>query len=129
MNDNILDFKNLLKQVLNGSFHTVLPMCFKKIKVAIKPDTTNVNKTPSGGYKDSKPNLNPSRKNRKSEDGNSNLVLNSAQDEDFMVKTGETWKDTFSKQLPLDRPFWDETAKVKNCARWMIKGNYYDNCT
>ncbi len=55
-------------------------------------------------------------------------MRNTAQDEDFKVKTGETWKDTFSKQLPYDRPFWDEESKVKICARWMIKGDCFDNC-
>jgi len=35
---------------------------------------------------------------------------------------------TFSKQLPFDRPFWDEVSKVKICARWMIKGDCYNNC-
>jgi len=55
-------------------------------------------------------------------------MSNSAQDEDFKVKAGETWKDTFSKQLPFDRHFWGEASKVKICARWMIKGDCYDNC-
>jgi hypothetical protein len=49
-----------------------------------------------------------------------------AQDKDFALETGKSWKDTFSKQLPQDRPTWE--GKVKMCTRWHIKGNCYDNC-
>ena len=122
VNDSILDFKNLLEQVLNGSFHIVLPASFRKIEVAPKS-------TPGGNIGS---NLNPNqskRGKRKSEDRKGNLVSNSAQDKDVKVKMGETWKDTFSKQLPFDRPFWDKASKVKMCARWMIKGDCFDNCT
>jgi hypothetical protein len=126
VNDNVLDFDNLLEQVLNGSFHIILPASFKKIEVASAGATKS---TPAGGNIVSDQNLNqPKKGKRKSEDGNGNLVRNTAQDEDFKVKTGETWKDTFSKQLPYDRPFWDEESKVKICARWMIKGDCFDTC-
>jgi hypothetical protein len=41
VNDNVLDFDHLIDQVLNGSFHMVLPMSFKKIEAVLKPgDTT-----------------------------------------------------------------------------------------
>jgi hypothetical protein len=110
--DNILDFENLLEQVFNGSFHIVLPMSFKKIKIAPKSDTSNVNKRTPGGNISKDPDPNPSKRGRrKSEDGNGKLVSNSAQDEDFKVRAGETWKDTFSKQLPLDRPFWTKPRR------------------
>ena len=132
VNDSVLDFENLLEQVLNGneSFHIVLPArSFRKIEVAPKSEITSAIKTTPGGNIASDLNPNQSKRGKhKSEDGNGNLVSNSAQDEDFKVKIGETWKDTFSKQLPLDRPFWDEVSKVKFCARWVIKDDCYDNC-
>jgi hypothetical protein len=127
--DYVLDFENLLEQVFNRNFHMVLPMSFKKIEVESKSDTSNLSKrTPAGGNISNNPDPNPKKGKLKSEDGNGNLVSNSAQDKDFKVRAGETWKDTFSKQLLLDRPFWDEASKVKICARWMIKGDCYDNC-
>ena len=43
------------------------------------------------------------------------------------MATGESWKDTFSKQFPHERPIWD--GKIKMCTRWHIKGDCYDNCT
>jgi hypothetical protein len=126
--DNILDFENLLEQVLNGSFHMVLPMSFKKIEVN-KPNPTKGDidgKETLGGSEIKEP---KTRQKQKSEDGNSNLVRNMAQDEDFVCKSGETWKETYSKQLPHDRPFFDEANKVNMCARWLIKGDCYDNCS
>ena len=124
VNDNILDFDNLLEQVLNGSFHMALPPSFKKIEVN-KPNPTKGDNDGSGGSETST----KTRQKRKSEDGNGNLVRNTAQDEDFVCKTGENWKDTYSKQFPHDRPFFDEANKVKMCARWFIKGDCYDNCS
>ena len=56
-------------------------------------------------------------------------MSNLAQDEEFKVRASETWKDTLSKQLPHDRPFWDEALKVKICTRWHIKGDCFNNCT
>ncbi len=129
VNDSILNFENLLDQVFNGSFHIVLPASFRKIEITPKSEITNIIKSTPGGNIGSDFNPNQSKREKcKSEDGNGNLVSNSAQDEDFKVKAGETWKDTFSKQLPFDRHFWGEASKVKICARWMIKGDCYDNC-
>ena len=114
----VLDFENLLEQVFNRNFHIVLPMSFKKIEVEPKFDTSNLSKrTPAGRNISNDPDPNPKKGKRKSEDGNDNLVSNSAQDEDFKVRAGKTWKDTFSKQLSLNRPFWDKASKVKICAR------------
>jgi len=104
-------------------------MSFRQIEVAPKSEITSTIKTTPGGNIGSDLNPNQSKRGKcKSEDRNGNLVSNSAQDKDFKVKTGETRKDTLSKQLPFDRPFWDKVSKVKICARWMIKGNCYNNC-
>ena len=67
------------------------------------------------------------KKKRKNKNGNGNLVKNSAQDEDFKMAASESWKDTFSKQFPHERPIWDR--KIKMCARWHINSDCYDNCT
>ena len=110
--------------------HYYLPESFKKIEVASKSETTSAIKRTPGGNISNDPDPNPSKKGkRKSEDGNGNLVSNSAQDEEFKVRARETWKDTFSKQFALDRPFWGKASKVKICARWHINGDCFDNCT
>jgi len=75
VSDNVLDFDNLLEQVLNGSFHIILPVSFKKIEVASTGAITSF----PGGNIVSDPNLNqPKKGKRKSQDGNGNLVRNLA---------------------------------------------------
>jgi hypothetical protein len=92
VNDSVLDFVNLLEQVLNGSSHIILPASFRKIEVAPKSEITSAIKSTPGGNIGSDLNPNQSKRGkRKSEDRNGNLVSNSAQDEDFKVKTGETF--------------------------------------
>jgi hypothetical protein len=66
-------------------------------------------------------------KKRKGDNGNGNLVKNPAPDEDLAVKAGESWAETFSKQLPKERPSWD--GKINMCARWHIKGDCFDDCS
>jgi hypothetical protein len=99
VNDNVLDFENLLEQVLNGSFNMVLPPSFKKIEITPKPDVK------AGGNNDD-PNPNPTKEKRRSEDGNGNLVKNTSQPDEFKLLPSETWKDNFALILPHDRPNW-----------------------
>ncbi len=124
VNDNVLKFKDLLEQVINGVFNLNLPAAFKKIKNPTKTAALDENKQATAGNNEKGNGGN--RRKFKNKNGNDNLVKNKTQDKDFVPKEGKTWKDMFSKQFPQDRPTWD--GKVKMCARWHIKGDYYDNC-
>jgi hypothetical protein len=124
VNNNILNFNDLLDQVLNGSFQMNLPPSFKKIKnsprnaPSIKPKQAKAwNEGEGNGG---------NKKKQKSENGHGNQVKTAAQDEDFAVAEGKTWKETFSKQFPQDHPTWE--GKINMCARWHIKGDCYNNC-
>ncbi len=110
--------------MLNGVFNLNLPAAFKKIENPTKTAAVNENKQAAAGN-DKKEN-GGNRRKQKNENGNSNLIKKKTQDKDFAPKESKIWKDTFSKQLPQDRPTWDR--KVKMCARWHIKGDCYDNC-
>jgi hypothetical protein len=124
VNNNVLKFKDLLKQVLNGVFQMNLPASFKKVANSSKTAATKETKHATSGNKGEGNGGN--KKKHKSKNSNGNLVKNLAQDKDFALATGKSWKDTFGKQLPQDRPSWE--GKVKMCARWHIKGDCYDNC-
>lgn len=124
VNDNVLDFEDLLEQVLNGSFNMNLPPSFKVIEVETKAESTNGAKPAAAAAEDGKGGRG---KKRKGENSNGNLVKNPAQDEDFAMKSGESWQETFSKQLAKERPSWD--GKVNMCARWHIKGDCFDDCS
>ena len=100
-------------------FNLVLPSTFKKIE---KQSADDAAKAPAAA---AAAEGNGNRKKRK--ENNSKPVPNPWQDKDFIPKDGESWKDTFSQQLPKDRPAWDD--KIKMCARWHIKGDCYENCS
>jgi hypothetical protein len=113
VNNNVLNFDDLLDQVLNGSFQMNLPTSFKKIEnsprnaPSVKPKQANVGNEGEGNS--------GNRKKHKSKNRNGSQIKNSAQEEDFMVaEEGKTWKETFSKQFPHDRPTWE--GKIK-CAQ------------
>ena len=99
-----------------------LPASFKKVANSSNKEETN-HATAGNEGKGNGGNKNKHR----SKNGNGNLVKNLAHNKDFALATGKSWKDTFSKQFPQDRPSWE--GKVKMCARWHIKGDCYDNCT
>ena len=121
VNGNILNFDNLLEEILNGSFHMLLPATFKKIVNANPADNTKQACSRVNGDENGR-----DKKKRKSKNGNDNLVRNITQDNYFKVAKGKTWKNTFSKQLPQDRPTWEDQIKIR--ARWHIKCDCYDNC-
>ncbi len=125
VNNVVLKFEDLLEQVLNGSFNMNLPPSFKVIQVETKSKSANDAKpaaaAAAGDGKGGR------GKKHKGENGNGSLVKNPAQDEDFSVKPGESWQETFSKQLAKEIPSWD--GKVNMCARWHIKGDCFDDCS
>jgi hypothetical protein len=129
VNDNVIDFGDLLEQVLNGCFTMNLPPSFKVVQAGL--DGPNDAKQAAAGAAVAaavEAGKGEGRgKKRKGENGNGNLVKNPSPDEDLAVKTGESWAETFSKQLPKERPSWD--GKINMCARWHIKGDCFDDCS
>jgi hypothetical protein len=126
VNNNVLNFDDLLKRVLKGLFYMNLPASFKKIEVEPKIEAASNTKPAAGARNDGEGKGAGRGKKRKNKNGNGNPVMNSTQDKDFATKAGESWQETFSKHFPHDRPSWD--GKVKMCARWHIKGDCFDNC-
>jgi hypothetical protein len=104
INDNVLNFDDLLEQVLNGSFYMNLPASFKKIEVEPKIEATSNAKPAAGARNDGNGKGTGRGKKRKNKNGNGNPVTNSTQDEDFATKAGESRQETFSKHFPHDRP-------------------------
>jgi hypothetical protein len=105
VNDNVLEFKDLLEQVLNGAFQMNLPASFKKVAISSKKAAAEETNHATAGNEGKGNNGN--KKKRKSKNSNGNLIKNLAQDKDFQLATDESWKDTFSKQFPDNRPSWE----------------------
>ncbi len=118
----MLNFDNLLEEVLNGSFHMSLSTTFKKIINANPADNAKQASAIDNGEGNGR-----GKKKRKSKNRNGNLIRNISQDSDFKVVAGKMWKITFIKQLPQDCPTWED--KMEICTRRHIKGNYYNNCS
>ena len=132
VNDNVLNFDDLIDGVLNGTFNLTLPATFKMQQgTTATISGTNGSDEFSGGKEpggSKEPGGGKGRGNkRKSGDGNGNIVKNSSQVEEFKLLPGETWKDDWASVLPHDRPNWE--PKVKTCARFHIKGDCFDNCS
>jgi hypothetical protein len=103
----VLQFEDLIDEVLNGTFHLILPSTFKKVQGTYSVGDDKNNEPKRGGGKDGD-------KKRQNEQGNGKLVKNTGQPNKFKVTDRETWKGTFSKMPPQDQPAWND--KVKMCA-------------
>lgn len=125
VNDKVIDFEDLLEQVLNGSFTMNLPPSFKIVQAGTDAPNDAKQAVARGAKEEGKGE--GRGKKRKGDNGNGNLVKNPAPDEDLAVKAGESWAEIFSKQLPKERPSWD--GKINMCARWHIKGDCFDDCS
>jgi len=122
VNDNILNFDDVIKHVLNGTFTMTLPPTFSKVKMETTEKKDAESKHKGGEGEEGK-----GRKKRKSEDGKGTGVANPTQPAEFKLTAGENWKENFSGILTQDRPAWND--KIRMCARWHIKGDCFDNCT
>ena len=110
--DNILNFEDLLEQVLNGAFQMNLPASFNKVVIPSK--TLAIDEFKQAATGNSGVGNSDNKKKQKNKKGNDTLVKNSSQDEDFKMAVGELWKDTFSKQFPHERPIWDGKIKMNS---------------
>jgi hypothetical protein len=129
VNNNVIDFGDLLEQVLNGSFMMNLPPSFKVVQAGTDAPI-DANQAAAGGAIVAAAEAGKGKgrgKKRKGENGNGNLVKNPSPDEDLAVKAGESWAESFSKRLLKERPSWD--GKINMCARWHIKGDCFDDCS
>ncbi len=129
VNDKVIDFGDLLEHVLNGTFVTTLPPSFKVVHAGTNAFAADdAKQAVAAGVNAGEAGEGKGRgKKRKSENRNGSLVKNPVPDEDLAVKPGESWAETFSKNLPKDRPSWD--GKINMCARWHIKGDCFDDCS
>jgi hypothetical protein len=95
VNVNVLNFDNLLREVLNGSSNMSLPATFKKIVKANPADNPKQASSRVKGEGNGR-----DKKKRESKNRNGILAKNMSQDNNFKVATGKMWKNTFSKKLP-----------------------------
>jgi hypothetical protein len=126
VNNRILQFKDLINTVLNGTFHMNLPPSFAKVSgqattLSAPTENKQADGKNKGGSKDGK-----GQKNKKvmTEMETSSRTQRSPLSSNLLLEN--RGKDNFTTILPHDRPAW--TNKIWMCARWHLKGDCYDNC-
>ena len=118
VDESLLDFSVILKQVKLNQFQTHLPSSFS----AIEPDSKKRKLDPDGEEDPPK-----RRGNGKDKDKNSegNLVKNVDQNEKFKMLTSETWEKHWTGPKTGNRPKW---GKKFMCPRWHTKGHCFNTC-
>jgi hypothetical protein len=129
VNNKVIDFRDLLEHVLNGTFMMTLPPSFKVVHAGSNAATVDdAKQAAAAGVNAGEAGEGKGRgKKRKSENGNGNLVKNPAPDKDLAMKPGKLWAETLSKKFPKDWLSWD--GKINMCARRHIKGDCFDDCS
>jgi hypothetical protein len=102
VNDKILQFKDLIDTVLNGTFHMNLPPSFAKVSgqaaaLLAPSENKQANGKNKGGNEDRK-----GQQKRTSDNVNGNLVKNITQPIEFKLTARESWEDNFATILPHD---------------------------
>jgi hypothetical protein len=126
VDDRVLQFDSIMKDILNGQFNMILPVTFKKIQG--NPCKVNDEDTAISGGGKGGPEQDKRGKKRviDQETAGSSAVRNDHQLKEFEMMVGETWDKNFRSQCPKSRPDWNN--HVKMCARWHIKGDCFDTC-
>ena len=127
VDDRVLQFDNLMEDILNGQFNMTLPVTFKKVQSnqlgVGKGNQLGVGK---GDPVKSGPELDKRGKKRCiDQELASSSVKNDQQCNEFKLKVGEKWND-FRAKCSKSRPDWNN--QIKMCARWHIKGDCFDTC-
>jgi hypothetical protein len=80
---------NKLEEVLNGSFQMSLPTTYKKIDSSTQKTNNPADNTKQGSSGNDGEGNSKGRKKRKSDNGNSNFVRTTSQEDNFKVAAGK----------------------------------------
>ena len=120
VDDSIVNFKDLINDILNSRFAVDLPNVFR----ADTPPTLQAHEShPNKKRRGEKDNFAKKRGDR----GDDNRVINSNQFEAFKMKPNDDWRN-FCGEIQQTRPFWIEQDKTFMCHRWHIKGYCFADC-
>jgi hypothetical protein len=122
VDDNLLNFRSLIKAVRFGTFELNLPSSFSEPE----PKDPIINSSPNKGGGKSKENEGNKNKNK----GKKTIkrIVNASPPPGFKLAQGETWGISFAKKnIHIHgRVTWEGDCKM--CPRWFINGYCFDNC-
>ncbi len=122
MNDRIIDFSDVIKLVLNGTFTMPLPPSFQRInsEAAISKH--------SGNDLTKEDNKKKQKSDKKEMQEKLVIVKNKHQHKSFKMKQKESWKRNFKSAYIDSRSSWGGKKTKKMCIKWHIHGECFDNC-
>ena len=119
VNDRIVDFDDVVEQVLNSSLNIVLPPTF------VKPTEQEQTGSGAGGASNKKEKENKKRKEREN-NANERMTKNEAPITEFLMSEGEDWRRDYAGKNTKDRPKWDKETFM--CVRWYVRGECFNDC-
>lgn len=116
VDDDIVDFSDIMEQVLNGNFDRKLPPTFSLRSSTSTSELIEDVERP------------PSKRNKKSGgDGQKpDSIKNPKQCDKFKMRTDEDWSIFKNKKTLKWIPEWDEKSKM--CPRWHSRGDCFKDC-
>ena len=119
MNDNIVNFDNILEDIWDNRFTFNLLSVFKII--ANRKPTAVDNPFTGGKVQDRN---GQKRKHEKNEDVR---VINEKADDDLKIKKGENWRNIFCGDKGKNRVKWNNDGLIM-CPLWFLRQYCFDNC-
>ena len=120
MNDNIVNFSNILEDIWDNRFSVDLPSVFKIISKNGPPKVDN----PFTGVKARDSNKQKRKRDEKDKD---NKVSNNKADDNLKMKNGESWEKIFCGKNSEHRVKWNSAGTLMY-PRWFSRQYYFDNC-
>ena len=119
VNDNIVNFSNILEDIWDNRFSVDLPSVFKIIANNGPPRVDNPFKV--GKDRDS------NRQKRKRDEKKSNKLTNDKADDNLKTKKGESWEKIFCVKSCEHRVKWNSAGTLM-CPRWFSRQYCFSDC-
>ncbi len=119
VDNNLLDFRNLIVSVRFGTFELNLPSPFSEPK----PKDPIITPKKGGGLKGKE---NEGNKNKNKGKKNNKRTVNASPPPKFKLAQGKTWGISLANKNVHGRVTWEGDCKM--CPCWLINGYCFDNC-
>ena len=118
VDDRLVDFKDLMDEVLDQKFSRVLPPSFSQPQPSLEDGTDE-------------PQPKKRKKGKKGDETDGRKVTNPSVLPEFKVVDDNEWKSKFCGRCIEDRPVWKEVQNGQNiamCPRWHSRGFCFKDC-
>jgi hypothetical protein len=125
VNDNHLDFSNIINSIIYGHFTMPLPPTFQRVAAT---DTAVAKQSSDNSSVDKSGKKRKAEKEGENKKEQGKPVKNESQHEAFKMQPGETWKKNFKKEQVKHRPSWNGVKLKQMCIKYHIEGSCHTAC-